>query len=119
MTDSEHLLAQKRGAWGLIGALLAVIAVGVAIRLLSPAIILDIGALWPIGGALLALGWVARKIWPTTRLAHAPVTALVVFTWLVFSVSLHFTDIGSLPSRSADLRGLPVDQVAHRHLPCR
>ena len=111
MTQTEHLLVQKRGAWGLIGAVLAILAVGVAIRLLSPAILLDVGALWPIGAALLALGWVTRRIWPTTRLAHAPVTPLVIFTWLVFSVSLHFTDVGSLPSRSADLKGPPVDQV--------
>ena len=104
-------MVQKRGAWGLIGAVLGIIAAGVAIRLLSPAILLDVGALWPIGAALLALGWVTQKIWPTTRLALVPVTPLVVFTWLVFSVSLHFTDIGSLPSRSADLRGPPVDQV--------
>ena len=111
MTDSEHHLVQKRGAWGLIGGILAILAVGVAIRFLSPAILLDIGALWPIGAALLTLGWVTRKIWPTTRLAHVPVTPLVVFTWLVFSVSLHFTDIEALPSRSADLRGPPEDQV--------
>ena len=112
MTQTEHLLVQKRGAWGLIGGVLAILAVGVAIRLLSPAILLDVGALWPIGAALLALGWVTRRIWPTTRLAHAPVTPLVIFTWLVFSVSLHFTDIGALPSRSADLRGPPVEQVS-------
>ncbi|MDE0231857.1 MAG: hypothetical protein OXI56_05525 [bacterium] len=90
---------------------MAILVVGVAIRLLSPAVFLDIGALWPIGAALLALGWVIRRIWPTAPLALAPVTPLVVFTWLVFSVSLHFTDIGSLPSRSADLRGPPVEQV--------
>ena len=111
MTDAEHLFVEKRGAWGLIGAAMAILAVGVAIRLLSPAIFLDIGALWPIGAALLALGWVIRKIWPATRLAQVPVTPLVVFTWLVLSVSLHFTDLGSLPSRSADLRGPSVDQV--------
>lgn len=116
MTHSEHLLVQKRGAWGLIGAVVAILAVGVAIRLLSPAILLDIGALWPIGAALLAMGWVTRKIWPTMRLAHAPVTPLVIFTWLVFSVSLHFTDIGLLPSRSADLRGPPVEQIGHSTL---
>lgn len=111
MTHSEHLLVQKRGAWGLIGALLAILAVGVAIRLLSPAILLDVGALWPVGAALLALGWVTGKIWPTTRPAHVPVTPLVIFTWLVLSVSLHFTDIGALPSRSGDLRGPPVEQM--------
>lgn len=111
MTQTEHHLVQKRGAWGLIGAVLAILAVGVAIRLLSPAIFLDIGALWPIGAALLALGWVTRRIWPVTRLAHAPVAPLLVFTWMVFSVSLHFTDIGALPSRSADLKGPPVEQM--------
>ena len=36
---------------------------------------------------------------------------LLIFTWLVLSVSLHFTDTSALPSRSADLRGPPVDQT--------
>ncbi len=111
MTQPERLLVQKRGAWGLIAGVLAVLAVGVAIRVLSPAIFLDVGALWPIGAALLALGWVTRRIWSGARLVQAPVTPLVIFTWLVFSVSLHFTDIGALPSRSADLRGPPVERV--------
>lgn len=111
MTHIEHLLGQKRGAWGLNGVVLAILLVGMAIRLFSPAILLDIGALWPIGVVLLAVGWVAQRIWPSSRLAYAPVMPLLIFTWLVLSVSLHFTDISALPSRSADLRGPPVEQT--------
>ena len=111
MTHIEHLLGQKRGAWGLNGVVLAILLVGMAIRLFSPAILLDIGALWPIGAVLLAVGWVAQRIWPSSRLAYAPVMPLLIFTWLVLSVSLHFTDISALPSRSADLRGPPVEQT--------
>ena len=111
MTHLEHLLGRKRGAWGLNGAVLAILVVGMAIRLFSPAILLDIGALWPIGAVLLALGWLAQRIWPSSRLAYVPVMPLLIFTWLVLSVSLHFTDIPALPSRSADLRGPPVDQT--------
>ncbi len=111
MTHIEHLLGRKRGAWALNAAVLAILLVGMAIRLFSPAILLDIVALWPIGAVLLALGWVAQKFWPSSRLAHAPVMPLLIFTWLVLSVSLHFTDTSALPSRSADLRGPPVDQT--------
>ena len=111
MTRKERLLEQPRGAWGLNGAVLAILAVGIAIRLLSPAILLDIGSLWPIGAVLLAAGWVAQKIWPNKRLAHAPVTPLLIFSWLVLSTSLYFTDLPGLPSHSADLRGPPVDQT--------
>ena len=62
MTHIEHLLGRKRGAWALNAAVLAILLVGMAIRLFSPAILLDIVALWPIGAVLLALGWVAQRI---------------------------------------------------------
>ena len=103
---SDH----RVGAWRLNGSVIAVLLLGVAIRLLSPAIFLDIVSLWPIAVVLVALGWVVQRIWAGSRLTAAPILPLLVFSWLVFSASFYFAGLPNLPSHSANLRGPPVDQ---------
>lgn len=82
----------------------------VALRLLSPAILLDVASLWPIGAAMLGAGWVVRRIWAGRPVAAAPIFPLLIFSWLVFSSSFYAADLPGLPSSSGDLRGPPAEQ---------
>lgn len=80
-------------------------------RLLSPAILLDIASLWPIGAGLLTAGWVVNKIWAGRAVTHVPIFPLLIFSWLVFSSSFYAADLPGLPSSSGDLRGPPLSQT--------
>lgn len=110
MIPAEQHPEQRGGAWKLVGAALAALLLAVALRLLSPAILLDLASLWPIGAVLLGAGWVVRRIWAGRPVAEAPLFPLLIFSWLVFSSSFYAADLPGLPSSSGDLRGLPVEQ---------
>lgn len=111
MIPTDQHPEQRKGAWWLIGAALALLLLTVAVRFTSPAIFLDVASLWPIGGALVAAGWVVRRIWSGRPVADVPIFPLVIFSWLVISVSFYFAHLPGLPSSSADLRGPPADQT--------
>lgn len=96
--------------WWFSGAVSSVLLLGVAMRLVSPAVLLDIASLWPVGAGLLGLGWVARRIWTGGALADVPVFPLLVFSWLLVATSFHLAGLPGLPSSSADLRGPPADE---------
>jgi hypothetical protein len=108
---AEEHPEQRRGAWRLVGASLALLLLGVVVRLLSPAILLDIASLWPIGAVLLTGGWIVRTIWADRAVATIPIFPLLIFSWLVFSSSFYAADLPGLPSSSGDLRGPPVTQT--------
>lgn len=108
MIPTDQRPQHRAGAWQVIGAALAVLLLGVAVRFISPAIFLDIASLWPIGAVLLAAGWVVKAIWSYQPISDAPIFALLVFSWLVISTSFYFADLPGLPSSSADLRGPPA-----------
>ena len=110
MIGAEQHPEQRGGAWRLVGAGLALLLLGVAVRFLSPAILLDIASLWPIGTALVGVGWVVRRIWAGRPVAEAPLYPLLIFSWLVFSSSFYAADLPGLPSSSGDLRGPPAEQ---------
>lgn len=80
-------------------------------RLVSPAVFLDIASLWPVGIGLLGAGWAAKKVRPQAPIARAPLAGLLVFSWILVSTAFYFADLPGLPSSSADLRGPPADQV--------
>jgi len=89
----------------------ALLLLGVGTRLVSPAVFLDIGSLWPVGAVLMAVGWAVKKIWAGRRLAQAPLYGLLAFSWMLVSAAFYFADLPGLPSSSADLRGPPADQA--------
>ena len=102
--------APQRGGWRLIGVIAGLLVLGVAVRLVSPAIFLDIAALWPVGVAAPAVAWGVKKVWAGRVIAALPVAALLIFSWIVLAASFHFADLPGLPSSSADLRGPPAGE---------
>ena len=107
----HHPPQPGRGAWRLVGAVAALLALGVAVRLVSPAVFLDIASLWPVAAVLVAAGWAAKNIWADRMITGVPLIALLVFSWLLISVSFYFAGFPGLPSTSADLRGPPADEA--------
>lgn len=110
MTSTGHRWEPKRGAWALNGAVATILLLSVATRLVSPAIALDMAALWPVGVLLLAAGWVLDRVWASKRDPAFPVMPLLVFTWLVIASSFYFAAEQGLPSHSADLTGPPISE---------
>ena len=111
MIPTQDRPESRGGAWRLSGALLTLLLLGVAVRLISPAIFLDIASLWPVGAGLLAVGWMVKRIWVNRLVAGVPILGLLVFSWILVSSAFHFADLPGLPSSSADLRGPPADQT--------
>lgn len=107
MIPTDQPPEQRTGAWRLIGASFALLLLGTGVRLVSPAIFLDIASLWPVVAGLLAAGWVVKRIWSDRPIAGAPLIPLLIFSWLVISASFYFADLPGLPSSSPDLRGPP------------
>lgn len=94
-------------AWAMV--VLTVVAIWVAIGgdILSPVVVLDVLALWPVAAPsvlLLAVGLLRRKK-SSRGLAMAP---LLVVTWLLLSLGLYLGEWDRLPSAVADVTGGPV-----------
>ena len=111
MISARNPSAPRGGAWCLNAGLLALLALGVATRYLSPAVLLDIGSLWPVGAGLLGAGWVVKRFRGDSRLAEVPLFGLLLFSWMLVSTAFYLADLPGLPSSSADLRGPPADQA--------
>jgi hypothetical protein len=92
-------------AWFLFGGATIVLGAAVAAGLLARAVLLDVVALWPIGGlALLVapLAWWLRRRVPLL----STVVPLLLLTWLLAGVGWFLADgIGDPPSRAADIVG--------------
>ena len=107
--------AAHPGRWPFLGfALAAAIGVGLTAGLLggvlSRTLVLDLLALWPLGGLVvvgIGLAWVFRRRRP--RLIAVP--GLILFSWLVLGLALHLSGAGWLPSAAGDvIQSTPIDQ---------
>ncbi len=82
----------------------AVIGFGVVAGILSPTVVLDVVALWPLG-ALAVL--VAVFVW--FRRGRSPrslaLPGLILVSWLVVALGLHLSGWSVLPSSAADVSG--------------
>lgn len=79
-------------------------SVAVAGRVLSPAIVLDLVALWPIAAIAVLAGVVAFFV-RKTRPRLLALSPLVLLTWLLLGSGLHLAGWEALPSSSAEARG--------------
>lgn len=83
--------------------------------ILSPAVVLDVVALWPLALPALAAGvagfWIGRR--NPRWWAAAPLLAL---SWLLVAVGLHLSEAAWLPSASADVAGPPAGDVSDARL---
>lgn len=97
--------------WVLFAFALTVFLIAVLINAVMRAIVLDVVSFWP--GWVLAAA-VALAMWPLHRKGVARVGALaplLLFSWLLGAVGLHFSGWSELPSASGDLRGPGVNGV--------
>ena len=81
-----------------------VVAFGVLTQILSPSVVLDIVALWPLGALAIpvaVVSWSRRRRSP--RSLGLP--GLVLVTWLVAGLGLHLSAWSELPSGAADVEG--------------
>jgi hypothetical protein len=99
----------------MVGLTIAVLGVGVAGGVLSPSLVLDVVATWPLGVPAvpaLAVAVVLRSRRP--KLMALP--ALFVVTWLFATVGLHLGGWAALPSAAADRVGPATTGVARTTL---
>jgi hypothetical protein len=83
---------------------LAGIAAGVGSQILSRSLVLDLLSLWPVPlGALVMAGVLVRRGGFKNRLMAVP--GLLVFTWILLTVSLHLSGAAWLPSAAAVVDG--------------
>lgn len=82
----------------------SVVAFGVWARILSPSVVLDVIALWPVGALAVPVAvaaWMRRRRSP--RSLGLP--GLILVTWLVAGLGLHLSAWEGLPSAAADVEG--------------
>lgn len=86
-------------AWAMVGLTLVGLSVGVVGSVLSPSIVLDAVALWPLAALVvpaLLLGFRGGR-----ARALAP---LVLISWMLVTVGLHLGGVDGLPSAAATIR---------------
>lgn len=113
MIESESLGVSTPwpvAAWSMVVLSLIAGTVGVAGGILSPSLVLDLVATWPLGVPAIAAAApavVLRTRRP--RLLAAP--PLLVLTWMFAVAGLHLAGWSTLPSAAADLLGPPVEGI--------
>lgn len=102
----------------MIGLTLLAGAVGIAGRILSPAVVLDVVALWPLGVLALAVDAILRR---RRRLQPrlAAVVPLLLLTWLLVGAGAHLSGWRALPSAAADQRIASVEGITQARLQLR
>ncbi|HEX2369416.1 MAG TPA: hypothetical protein VHM94_09310 [Acidimicrobiia bacterium] len=94
---------RSRGAWVVLVVVVALFVVAVLTGLLSPTVVLDLAALWPIGLGLVALAVLVGLLGRRRGRALGPLVALALVAWVLISVGLHLTGWSALPSSAGDV----------------
>jgi hypothetical protein len=94
---------RSRGAWVVLAVVVLLFAVAVLTGLLSPTVVLDLAALWPIMVGLVALAVIAGLLGRRRGRALGPLVALALVAWVLISVGLHLTGWSALPSSAGDV----------------
>jgi hypothetical protein len=98
-------------AWALVFMILLAGWVAISGDVLSPSVVLDVVALWPVGAIALpalVLAVVLRRRRGNRGMALPP---LFVVTWLIVGLGLHLAAWERLPSAVADLDGGPATGI--------
>lgn len=90
-------------AWILVVALIVAGVFGVVGGILSPSIVIDLAALWPLLVVIVLVGVAARFLGKRRR--TGPILPLTVFSVLLLGAALHLGAWDQLPSASARLTG--------------
>ena len=120
-SPSEPPVQQQGSLWPLTGWVIfalasAAVAVSVMFGLMMRAVVLDIVSFWP---AWILAAVVAVAMIPLGKRGRGRVGAiapLLLFSWLVGAVGLHFSGWAQLPSAAGDLRGPEVGAAATAEL---
>lgn len=111
MTESRGRHPFTVAAWILAGAVVVTTAVGVMGGILSPSLVVDLVAMWPLFAVILlwgTAGWIRSR--RTQRRAGA-ILPLAIFTAVVLAVAVHIGGWEQLPSSEARLTGPPVSEL--------
>jgi hypothetical protein len=96
-------------AWLAVGIALVLVGASVAIGFVTPAILLDLVASWPVaalGVAAIPVAFAFRARWPVL----VAVVPLLFLTWVLVGVGWFLTDgISEPPSRAGDIAGPDTD----------
>lgn len=90
-------------AWILVVALIGAGAFGVFGGILSPSIVIDLAAMWPLLLVIVIVGVVVRLVGKSRR--AGAILPLTVFSVLLLGAALHLGEWDRLPSASARLAG--------------
>ncbi len=94
---------RSRGAWVVLAVVVVLFVIAVLTGLLSPTVVLDLAALWPIGVGLVALAVLVGLLGRRRGRSIGPLVALALAAWVLISVGLHLTGWSALPSSAGDV----------------
>ncbi len=99
-------------AWILVGALVVAGVAGVAGDIVSPSIVVDLVALWPLLAVVFlagVMGWIRGR---RHRARAGAILPLAIISAVVFAVALHLGGWDQLPSAQVRLTGPSIDDVS-------
>lgn len=110
MTPSKRGHPFTVAAWMLVVALVVAGVAGVLGDILSPSLVVDLAALWPLLALALAVGLVV--MWRSKSGRTGAVLPLTLLTALVLAGALHLGGWEELPSATARLTGPDPDELS-------
>lgn len=100
-------------AWMVVLALVLAVSVGVVSGILSPALVVDLVALWPLVVVVVIAGLVGSWRGRRHHARTGAILPLAIFTALVFAISLHLGGWSQLPTAAARLTGPPAEELSN------
>lgn len=100
-------------AWIVVFALIVAVSVGVVSGILSPALVVDLVAMWPLVLVVIAAGLVGSWRGRRHHARAGAILPLAIFTALVLAISLHLGGWSQLPTGEARLTGPPAEELSN------
>ncbi len=100
-------------AWILVGVLVVVAALGLVSGILSPALVVDLVAMWPLVLVVVAAGLIGSWRGRRNHDRAGAVLPLAIFTALVLAISLHLGGWSQLPTAEGRLTGPPAEELSN------
>ncbi|MGA7269729.1 MAG: hypothetical protein WB239_01530 [Acidimicrobiia bacterium] len=100
-------------AWMLVMALVVAVSVGLMAGILSPALVVDLVAMWPLVVVVIAAGLVGSWRGHRHHARAGAILPLAIISAFVFAISLHLGGWSQLPTAEARLTGPPAEELSN------
>lgn len=100
-------------AWIVVLALAVAASVGLVAGILSPALVVDLVAMWPLVLGVIAAGLIGSWRGRRHHARAGAILPLAIFTALVLAISLHLGGWSQLPTAETRLTGPPAEELSN------